>query len=95
MANMSTMCILLYLKLIWYNGFPKIYAEMEKGHKGQSVMKLMQCSGLPDICATLEERGLPAKYECNLHSAINETYLVYWFSKDVCSIGGGGGVSLS
>ena len=29
-----------------------------------------------------------------VHSSICETYLVYWSSRDLCSIGGGGGVSL-
>ena len=31
LPNMSTMCILLYMKLIWYNGFPEIYAQLEEG----------------------------------------------------------------
>ena len=57
--------------------------------QGQSVMKLMQCSGLPEIYAQLEEGGPSAKYEHNVHSAIYETYLVYWFSRDLCSVGGG------
>ena len=25
------MCILLYMKLIWCNGFPKTYAQLEEG----------------------------------------------------------------
>ena len=29
-----------------------------------------------------------------VHSAIYETYLVSWFSRHLCSIGGGGGVTL-
>ena len=51
LPNMSTMCILLYMKLIWCNGFPEIFAQLEEGGSGQSVMKLMQCSGLPEIYA--------------------------------------------
>ena len=39
-------------------------------------MKLMQCSGLPVICAQLWGGGPSAKYEHNVHSAIYETYLV-------------------
>ena len=31
LQNMSTMCILLYMKLIWCNGFPEIYAQLEEG----------------------------------------------------------------
>ena len=29
-----------------------------------------------------------------VHAAIYETYVVYWFSRDLCSLGGGGGVNL-
>ena len=29
-----------------------------------------------------------------MHCAMFETYLVYWFSKDLCSIGGGSRVNL-
>ena len=25
------MCIVLYMKLMWCNGFPKIYAQLEEG----------------------------------------------------------------
>ena len=51
LPNMGTMCILLYMKLIWFNGFPEIYDRLEEG-------------------------GLSAKYEHNVHSAIYATYLV-------------------
>ena len=30
-----------------------------------------------------------------VHCAIYETSLVYWFSRDLCLIGGGGGVNLA
>ena len=60
---MSSMCILLYMKLIWCHGFLQIYAQLE---------------GDPS-----------AKYEHNVHSAIYETYLVSWFSRDLCSVEGG------
>ena len=36
------MCILLYMKLVWYNGFPETYGQSEEGGMG-SV-----CTG---ICA--------------------------------------------
>ena len=61
---------------------------------GQSVMKLMKCSGLPEIYAQLEEGGPSAKYEHIVYSAIYETYLVQWFSRDLCSIGGVGAKSV-
>ena len=28
------MCILLYMKLIWCNGFPQIYSQLEEGGVG-------------------------------------------------------------
>ena len=31
LPNMRTMCILLYMKLIWCHGFPEIYAQLEEG----------------------------------------------------------------
>ena len=36
------MCILLYVKLIWCNGFPYIYVQLEEGDKckGDSDSKL-------------------------------------------------------
>ena len=51
-------------------------------------MKLIWCSGFPEVYAGLEEGGgvsLPWVY---VPSSICETYLVYWFSRDLCSIGG-------
>ena len=52
-------------------------------------------NGFPEIYAQLEEGGLSATYEVTLtwvyvYSAIYETYLVQWFSRDLCLIGGGG-----
>ena len=32
------MCIVLYMKLIWCNGFAEIYASLEEGGWGQSAM---------------------------------------------------------
>ena len=91
------MCIVLYMKLIWCNGFPEIYAGLEEG--GQSAigicalcyiyLKLIWCNGFPKIYAQLEGDGvnLPWVY---VHCAIYETYLVSWFSRDLCSLGGRG-----
>ena len=85
------MCILLYMKLIWCNGFPEIMLDWRRGSIcqiwtqyafcyiwnlfgvmvlqrsmldwrrgwGQSVMKLMQCTGLPEIYAQLWGVHLP------------------------------------
>ena len=48
--------------------------------------KIISCSGFPDSYAQLGEGGvsLPWVY---VHSAIYDSYLVYWFSRDLCSIG--------
>ena len=55
-------------------------------------MKLIWCSGFPEIYAQLEEGGgvnLPWVY---VHCVIYEhLHLVSWLSRDLCSIGGGGG----
>ena len=47
-------------------------------------VKLIQCSGIPQIYGQLEEGGL-----VYVHSAICETYLVQWYSIELWSIGGG------
>ena len=57
LPNMSTMCILLYRKLIWCHGFPEIYAQL--GGPNMSTMcillhmKLIWCHGFPEIYAQL------------------------------------------
>ena len=85
LPNVSTMYILLYMKLIWCNGFPEIYAQLEEGVHLPNMstmcillyMKLIWCNGFPEIYAQLGEEGGPsAKCEHNVHSAIYETYLV-------------------
>ena len=43
------MCILLSVKHIWCSGFPQIYAQLEEGGWGQSVI---------DICAFFYMRNL-------------------------------------
>ena len=55
----------IYMKLIWCNGFPEIYAQLEEGRWGQSTMgicalcyiymKLIWCNGFPEIYAQLEK----------------------------------------
>ena len=34
------MCILLYMKVIWCNGFREIYVQLEKDGQGQSAMAI-------------------------------------------------------
>ena len=73
------------MKCIWCNGFPEIYAQLERGW-GQSAMgicplcyiymKLIWCNGFPDIYARLVEGvgvNLPWVY---VYCAIYKTYLV-------------------
>ena len=87
-------CILLYVKLIWCSGIPQIYGQLEEvGPWYMCILlyvKLIWCSGIPQIYGQLEEEGvhLPQVY---VHSAISETYLVWWYSIDLWSIGVGGG----
>ena len=57
-------------------------------------MKLIWCSGFPDIYAQLEVGGGVSLSLVDVHSAIYESYLVYSFSRDLLLIRGGGGVSL-
>ena len=47
-------------------------------------VKLIWCSGFPDIYAQLGCIHLPSVY---VHSSLCETYLVEWFSRHLCSIG--------
>ena len=58
-------------------------------------MKLIWCNGFPDIYAQLEEGvgSIGHRYMC-IVLFIYETYVVYWFPKDLCSTGGGDGVNL-
>ena len=96
-------CMLLYMKLIWYSGFPEIYAWLEEGGLGQSVMGIGALCYIWHLFGVMVlqrsmlnwRRGvwvnLPWVY---VHCAIYETSVVYWFSRDLCLIGGGGGVNL-
>ena len=56
------MCIVLYMKLTWGNGFPKIYGQLEGMgsicHWYMCIvlyMKLTWCNGFPKIYAHLKE----------------------------------------
>ena len=69
------MYIVLYMKLIWCNGFPEIYGSLEKGVGGSICygymcivlyMKLIWCNDFPEIYAQLEEGGQSAMGICAL-----------------------------
>ena len=55
----SALCY-IYMKCIWCNGFPQIYAQLEEGvesicHGYMCIvlyMKLIWCNGFPEICAS-------------------------------------------
>ena len=74
------MCILLYVKLIWCNGIPYIYCQLEWGYMYPQYMyillyvKLIWCNGIPWIYCQLE-CGVHL-FSVSVHSAICETYLV-------------------
>ena len=54
------------MKLIWCNGFPEIYAQLEEGagsncHGYMCIvlyMELLWCNGFPEIYGQLEEGDL-------------------------------------
>ena len=59
-------CIVPYMKHIWCNGFPEIYAQLEEGGwvnlpwvyvHCAIYMKLIWCNGFPEIYGQLEDRG--------------------------------------
>ena len=54
-------------------------------------MKCIWYNGFPEIYSQLEEGvgSIFNEYMC-IVLYIYETYLVYWFSRDLCLIGGGG-----
>ena len=62
------MCILLYVKLIWYSGFPEIYAPLEVGvgsvcYRYMCILlyvKVIGCNGVAEIYAQLEQGWGPS-----------------------------------
>ena len=95
------MCIVLYMKHICVIVFQRSILNWRRGC-GQSAMGLcalcyiymthIWCNGFPEIYAQLEEwvGSICNRYMCIVLS-IYVTYLEYWFSRDLCLIGGGGG----
>ena len=63
-------------------------------------VKLIWCSGFPEIYACLEENFMSdlcmsvCQHLIYMHSAICEMHLVKWCCIDLCSIRGGDGFSL-
>ena len=99
-----------FMKIIWCNGLPEIHAQLEGVHQPNifSVMVFhgsivnwrrrdslsWQLLGVMVFQRSiLNWLGVDLPY-VYVHCAICETYLVYWFSRDICLIGWGGGVSL-
>ena len=87
------MCILLYVKVIWCNSIPYMYGQLEWGYMHAQYMcillyrKHIWCNGIPHIYGQLEcGVCVPSVYG---HSAICETYVVSWYSRDLLSIGVG------
>ena len=101
--GMESLChgymgILLYMKLICCNGFPEIYGQFEEGGMGSVCTGICAFFYISNIVAVVvfhrskvnwrsgEGVNLPWVY---VHSAIYETYLLQWFSRNLWSIGGG------
>ena len=90
MWNLLGVMVLQRHMLDWRRGWHCIDHWLIAGGCMLLYMKLILCSGFPEIYTQLEERGgvnLPWVY---VHCAVYETYVVYWFSRDLCSIGGEG-----
>ena len=89
------------MKLIWCNGFPKIYAPLRNGwvnlHGYMCIvlyMKLIWCNGFPKIYAHLEEGwGQSIMGICALCYIYMNLFGVM-VSRDLCLIRGGAGVNL-
>ena len=72
------MCIMLYVKLMQFSGFPEISAQLEGAICLWYMcillyVKLICCSGFLEIYALLEGVLLPSVY---VYAAIHETKLV-------------------
>ena len=94
------MCIVLYLKLIWCNGFTDIYGSLEAGgvylpwvYVYCAIYELVWCSGFPDTYDCLEDRewhqsaiGICAL--CYIYLSVDLPSVVYWYSRHLCSIQG-------
>ena len=95
------MCIVLYLKLIWCNGFTDIYASLEACGVNLpwvyvycAIYELVCCNGFPDTYDWLEERdwhqsaiGICAL--CYIYLSVDLPSLVYWYSRHLCLSQGG------
>ena len=74
------MCMLLYVKLIWCNGIPYTYCQLEWGYMYPQYMcillyvKLKWCNSIPEIYCQLEW-GVDVS-SVYVHFAICDTCLV-------------------
>ena len=72
------MCIVLCVKLIWCNGFPDIYAQLEGGPSAFSIYvdspmcEAYWCNGL--ACSYGQLQGGPSAFGIHVHSPTCETY---------------------
>ena len=76
------MCILLYVKLIWCNGIPYTYCQLELWGVDVSqymcillYVTLIWCNGIPYDLLSIGVVGVHVS-SVYVHSAICETYLV-------------------
>ena len=64
------LCILLYVKLSWCSGLPKIYDQLEEGRVGSvctgicAYCYMCKCSGLPEIYGQFAGGSLCPRYLC-------------------------------
>ena len=95
------MCILLNMKLIWCNGFPEIYAQLEEGegsicHDYMCILlyiKVIWSNGFPEIYAGLKGVGAQLR-QVHVHVTLCKTTVVLWCCIDLLLCGVGGGVNL-
>ena len=74
--------------------FQRSNADWRREAQGQSVIKLMQCSGLPEIYDSIGG-GPSGKYEFTLTWVYVHSVTIWCtVSRYQCSLGGGGGVKL-
>ena len=84
------MCILLYVKLIWCNGIPLIYFQLEWVYMYPQYMyillyvKFIWCNSIPTISCHLGGIDVCLVY---VHSVICESYVVWCYSRYLLSIG--------
>ena len=75
------MCIVLYVTLLWCNGIPYTYCQLEWGYMYSQYMCIMLyvkhiwCNGILQIYYELEVWGVDV-FSVYVYSAVCESYLV-------------------